>query len=339
MIVTDKSYIKTPPDDTELIHYLNIYQLLSMLHNKQIMFIPVAFYRDVLESDLSLPSLREVKKHLLWEDNTPVKKDENFTRIKEIVTYEGDDETKQFHRKHYLDEFWRIHSFEHLIYSFSRHFMFTHCWSISNTESILMWDRYRHQDSAIAIRTTVGNVKDAFSESQEELYIGKIKYRNYEKEHITGFQGFSDKNLSDPNIIEELFYQPIFHKQDLYETEDEVRIVISYKYATESIIGKTYLTDIPFFDHSWGFHGNPEPRMGGFRRDGTEMFITDSTNENEKYRWVRSTFPVNIKIDKLIDQIILSPYTAPYALSLMKDLVKKYSIDPDKVNYSLIQLQ
>ena len=35
MIVTDKSYIETPPDGTELIHYLNIYQLLSMLHNKQ----------------------------------------------------------------------------------------------------------------------------------------------------------------------------------------------------------------------------------------------------------------------------------------------------------------
>lgn len=339
MIVTDKCYIKTPPDCTELIHYLSIYQLLSMLQNEQIVFIPVAFYRDAMESTLSLPSLREVKKHLLWKDNSPVRKDENFIRIKERATYEGDDKTKQFLRKDYWDDTWRIHSFGHLIYRFSRHFMFTHCWSIYDTESILMWDRYRHQDSAIAIRTTVGKVRDAFRNSEEELYIGKIKYRNYEKKHITGFQGFSDKNLSDPNIIEELFYQPIFHKQDLYDAENEVRIVISYKYATESIIGKTYLTDIPFFDHSWGFHGNPEPRMGGFRRDGTEMFITDSTNDNEKYRWVRSTFPVNIKIDTLIDQIILSPYTAPYALSLMKDLVKKYSIDPGKVNDSLIQLQ
>ena len=340
MIVTDKSYIETPPDGTELIHYLNIYQLLSMLHNKQIMFIPVAFYRDALESNLSLPSLKEVNNHLLWKDNTPAKKDENFIYNKEEATYEGDDETKQFLRKHYWkDGLWSIHSFEHLIYSFSRHFMFTHCWSIYDTESILMWDRYRHQDSTIAIRTTVGNVKDAFGESEEELYIGKIKYKNYEKEHITGFQGFSDKNLSDPNIIEELFYQPIFHKQDLYNTENEVRIVISYKYATELIIGKTYLTDIPFFDHNWGFYGNPEPRMGGFHRRGTEMFITDSTNDNEKYRWVPSKKSVNININKLIDEIILSPYTPTYALDLMRDLVKKYSIDPDKVNYSLIELK
>ena len=81
MIVTDKSYIETPPDETELIHYLNIYELLSMLYNRQIMFIPVAFYRDALESNLSLPSLREVNNHLLWEDNSPVRKDENFIRI------------------------------------------------------------------------------------------------------------------------------------------------------------------------------------------------------------------------------------------------------------------
>ena len=339
MIVTDKPYIETPPDCTELIHYLNIYQLLSMLRDKQIVFIPVAFYRDALESSLSSPSSKEVNKHLLWEDNSPVKKDEDFTRNKEDATYNGDDETKQFIRKSYWDDgLWKIHSFERLIYSFSRHFMFTHCWSIYETESILMWDRYRYQDSTIAIRTTVGDVKDAFSKSEEELYIGKIRYKDYEKEHITGFQGFSGKNLSDPNIVEELFYQPIFHKQDLYNNENEVRMVISYKYATESILGKTYLTDIPFFDHRWGFDGNPEPKMGGYRIRGTEMFITDFTNHDEKYRWVPSKKSVNINIAKLINQIILSPHTATYALSLMKDLVKKYSIDPDKVNYSLIKL-
>ena len=339
MILTDKSYIETPPDDTELIHYLNIYQFLSILNHKQIVFIPVAFYRDAWESALSLPTLEEVNKNLLWEDNSPAKKDEKFRYYKERATYEGDDETKIFWREHYWENrFWRIHSFRHLIHSFSRHFMFTHCWSIYDTESILMWDRYRHQDSAIAIRTTVGNVKEAFRESEEKLYIGKIKYKDYEKEHITGFQGFSKKDLSDPNIIEELFYQPIFHKQDLYRDENEVRMVISYKYATESMIGKTYLTDIPFFDNDWGFHGNPEPKMGGFRRRGTEMFITDSTDDNEKYRWVPSKKAVNINIGKLINEIILSPYTATYALSLMRDLVEKYSIDPKKVNDSLIQL-
>ena len=228
MIVTDKSYIETPPDDTGLIHYLNIYQLLSMLHNKQILFIPVAFYRDEWESDLSLPSLQEVDKHLLWEDNSPAKKGENF---RHIATYNGDDKKKQLlHKSYWKDGLWRIHSFRHLLYSFSRHFMFTHCWSICDTESILMWDRYRHQDSTMAIRTTVGALKEAFRESEEELYIGEIRYKDYEKEHITGFESFSKKDLSDPNIIEELFYQPIFHKQDLYSDENEVRIVISYKY-------------------------------------------------------------------------------------------------------------
>ena len=67
MILTDKTYIETPSGGTSLMHYLNIYQLLSVLKSEQLIFSSVSLYEDAAESTLSFPSYEEVRKHLLWE--------------------------------------------------------------------------------------------------------------------------------------------------------------------------------------------------------------------------------------------------------------------------------
>ena len=203
MILKDKSYIETPCNDTPLMHYLNIHQLLSILIHEQLTLSTVALYKDIREADLTLPSYNQVRKCLLWRDNTPVQKDENYRSRKQWAT----DCSEPLYNDYWQDELWRVDTFESLIYRFSRYFMFTNCWSISDAEDILMWDRYRHQESTVAIKTTVNRIENALNKSCP-LYIGKIQYRDYETEHITGFQDFIEKNLSDPETIEELFYQP-----------------------------------------------------------------------------------------------------------------------------------
>ena len=45
MILTDKPYIEVPPDDTPLMHYLNIYQLLSILQREEIALSAVSLYK------------------------------------------------------------------------------------------------------------------------------------------------------------------------------------------------------------------------------------------------------------------------------------------------------
>ena len=332
MILTDKPYIKTPPDDTPLMHYMNIHQLLSILKHKQLTLSTVALYEDSSEATLSVPSYNEVSEHLLWGDNTPVEKDEGYAFHKKHST----DKTNQFwYDQYWKDELWKIDTFGHLIYSFSRYFMFTHCWSIADRENILMWDRYRHQESTIAIKTTMSKIENALNESAYPLYVGKVQYRDYETEHITGFQGFAEKNLSDPKIIEELFYQPVFHKENLYQSEREARIIISYKHITESLLGNTYLADIPFYNENWGFHQNPDPYSGDYYNRPSALFF----NEEKKHFWIPRIMPIKVDINELIEKIILSPYTASYALSLMRDMVEKYDIDPKKVINSSIQVR
>jgi hypothetical protein len=215
--------------------------------------------------------------------------------------------------------------------------MFTNCWSISDTENILMWDRYRHQESTIAIKTTMNRIENALNESEYPLYIGKIQYRDYETEHITGFQGFTEKNLSDPETIEELFYQPVLHKQKLYESEKEARLIISYRHITESLIGKTYLTDIPFYNRNWGFSGSADPYSGADSHRPKALFI-DFVNEERKHIWIPRIIHIKVDINELIEKIILSPYTASYALSVMQDMIKHYNIDPNKVISSSINI-
>lgn len=328
MILTDKTYIKTPRGNTSLMHYLDIFQLLSILKHKNIIFSSVALYKDASEATLTTPSYDEVSKYLLWEDKTPVKKDEDYTNRKKRATDKSD---KCRYNSYWDQKSWRTDTFAHLISSFSRHFMFTHCWTISKSENILMWDRYRHQGSTIAIETTIEGIKSAFHETGDPLYIGKIQYKDYQTEHITGFQGYAGKNLSDPGIIEELFYQPVLHKETLYQSENEVRLIISYKDATEKMLQKTYLTDIPFYNRDWGVKQN----HNNFDSPDSLFFHT----EEGHFTPISRRIAVKVDIHKLIEKIILSPYTKPYTLSLIRDLVNQYDIDPKKVVNSSIKFR
>ena len=326
MILTDKTYIEVPPDDTPLMHYLNIYQLLSILKSKQLVFSSVSLYKDASEATLTSPSCNEVAKYLLWEDKTPVQKDEGYAKRKELATDKSDRHLYDF----YYKEMSRIDTFGYLISNFSRHFMFAHCWSISNSENVLMWDRYKYQNSTIAIKTTLGRIRNAFNETAAQLYIGKIRYRDYQTEHITGFQGYAEKDLSNPQIVEELFYQPVFHKERLYQSENEVRIIMSYKYATQSMVGKTYLTDIPFYNHNWGF----KREYNNYDRPDPLWFSTE-----DNFMQVNRTIPVEANIDEIIQEIVLSPYTESYSLSLVQDMVNNYGIHQNKVVNSSIQFR
>ena len=85
MILTDKTYIEMPPDNTPLVHYLNIYQMLSILQRlRHLVFIISIFIQRCVGSDLDFTFLQgRYQNHLLWEDNTPVKKDEGYAfRVK-----------------------------------------------------------------------------------------------------------------------------------------------------------------------------------------------------------------------------------------------------------------
>ena len=318
----NKAYIETPPDDTPLMHYLNLHQLLSILNSSGLCFSTVVLYEDIAESTLTEPSYDNVYAFTLLENNSPVKKDKHYlSRLQDFrhpgLTYDGQ---------------WHKDTFAHLIDCFSRHCMLTHCWTIAESENILMWDRYRHHGSTLAIRTTVRRMKNAFAQEACPLHIGKIQYKDYKTEHITGFEGYSQKNLSDPNTIEELFYQPVFHKQKIFESEKEVRIVIDYKYLTQTHLHNTYLTDIPFYDNkNWGLKDRVPENL-----DTSFTYFKVKSNH---LVGIPQIYNVKMNRDELMEHIILSPYAASYEMESIKGMMHQYGLNPNKVIHSSIELK
>ena len=85
------------------------------------------------------------------------------------------------------------------------------CWNLGNHESAAMWRLYVSGHDGVAIRSSYGRLRDCFKITSENIFLGKIKYIDYEKDCISRTSVFS----------------PFLHKRKSFEHECEVRAVIS----------------------------------------------------------------------------------------------------------------
>ncbi|WP_226040200.1 hypothetical protein [Natrinema sp. DC36] len=95
-------------------------------------------------------------------------------------------------------------------YEFSKPSHFLNCWHINDAESNLMWDSYSDK-KGIAIKSTIGNLKNAFRPHKEqEVFIGKVRYID-----------FSEDSIPEGNGL-----LPFVHKRKQYKGEKELRAII-----------------------------------------------------------------------------------------------------------------
>jgi len=87
--------------------------------------------------------------------------------------------------------------------------MRVNCWNICDYESSNLWKTYV-QNNGLAIQSTFKRFKESFAKTQEEVFIGKVKYIDYKKE------SFPDLNL----------FELVVHKWKFYESENELRSAI-----------------------------------------------------------------------------------------------------------------
>jgi hypothetical protein len=93
-----------------------------------------------------------------------------------------------------------------------RNFMLVSCWHINDHESAAMWKMYLKSDEGIAIQSTYKRLRDSFKGYKEQdVYIGKVNYIDYEKEKIP-----PDSAL-----------QAYMHKRKSFEYENELRVLIT----------------------------------------------------------------------------------------------------------------
>jgi hypothetical protein len=83
------------------------------------------------------------------------------------------------------------------------------CWHMNEYESAAMWSLYLKSNEGIAIQTTFKKLKHSIID-EEKVYLGMVKYINYEKEII------------DPTNT----FRAFLHKRISFEHERELRAII-----------------------------------------------------------------------------------------------------------------
>lgn len=94
---------------------------------------------------------------------------------------------------------------------------YLNCWHLNENESAAMWDLYLKTNEGICIQSTYERLKSALEKSRETVYIGKVEYINYSKDHIP------DRDQETPlgNTI-----SPFLHKRESFKHESELRAII-----------------------------------------------------------------------------------------------------------------
>jgi hypothetical protein len=81
------------------------------------------------------------------------------------------------------------------------------CWHINDYESAAMWDLYLRNNEGIAIQTTYEKLKESFKNENRTIYIGKVKYIDFDNEWTP-----------EGNSL-----YPFVHKRKSFEHENELR--------------------------------------------------------------------------------------------------------------------
>lgn len=121
--------------------------------------------------------------------------------------------------------------FENQLSGINRHmkkFVAINCWHANEHESAAMWKLYLKSNDGIAIQSTYKRLRDSIIDDRR-VYLGKVKYIDYENEVIRSNHGFA----------------PYVHKRKSFEHEHEIRAVVTIPWTTTD----TKITEQEPVDH------------------------------------------------------------------------------------------
>lgn len=332
----DSPYFETPCHKEPLWRYMHIDKFIAMLHSKTIYFPNIYSFNDKYEGTLTKKTINEIRKISLFdENNILLEHDEAFYKTRTSLR----DPLQQLDSRELVQEQEKIESgriFEQLLSNFLSHLMYCNSWFESKIESHTMWAEYGDKSpTSVAIQTTVDdlinsletdnvykrlvyNVDDSLESDKYKIHIGKVKYKDYLKDDIEGYD-FQSINLNDPNDILKLFYAPFLHKRDIFKDEHEVRAIISFEDVSKEFLGRVYTSKIPYY------------RDPMFRTDVSLLRDYQNPINNAK-----NGISINVNLRTLLKKIVVSPTVNDYFNIHFKDLIKRYNIDPDIIKPSQI---
>ena len=112
------------------------------------------------------------------------------------------------------------------------------CWNMSNEESAALWKLYCGISDGIAIKSTVGRLKESVKDEERDIHIGEVCYINY---------------LTD-SIPPSNMLHPFLCKRKSFAYENELRAVISLPILS-------YKNEVPKIRYMNGYHVSIDPSL------------------------------------------------------------------------------
>lgn len=101
-----------------------------------------------------------------------------------------------------------------------RKFYAINCWHMNEHESAAMWKLYLKSNEGIAVQSIYRKLRESIIDN-EKVYIGTVKYIDYEQEFISHYYDTTSVNDFTFNG-----FSPFIHKRKSFEHEREVRALI-----------------------------------------------------------------------------------------------------------------
>ncbi len=179
------------------------------------------------------------------------------------------------------------------------------CWHANDTENAAMWKIYLSSNEGIAIKSTINNLKETFEYNHEDaVYIGNIHYNDYE---------FNDIEMNYNEYLGDVI--------ELIKKEDSKKV-----FNDSDILNK-------LAKHYY-------PLIMSKRKEfeyGKEIRLISPINQKTKSKRLKNNGKfVNLNLDVLIDEIIISPSSAKWYADLVKDVVKSYGLENKRTYQSKI---
>jgi hypothetical protein len=185
------------PDPEQVVwRYMNLDKFESVLRNNALFFCRADRFADPYEgsipkreADYRIEERRKIS-YYFGNEFDPITAQKNIDSISNLH--------RKFKKKHIIN-----------------------CWHINNTENDSMWRLYLDSNDGIAIKTTIEKLINSFVETQEEIYISKVRYLNYETDIWYDARQYPIESYN--------MFIPLVHKRAEFKQEEEVRLIHSLK--------------------------------------------------------------------------------------------------------------
>ena len=169
----DNSYFEVPKNkDAKIWRYMTLEKFISLLSKKALYFCNSTCFEDLHEGAYTKMNIAFSQ---YVDENAPV-----------------DDYTRKIRE-------------QNLIYRENVHI---NCWHLSEYESVGMWKNYLDSNIGVAIQSTFNRLANAVMESSQLVFIGKVKYIDYDNELIPYDEGL---------------WATFLRKRKVFEYEKEIR--------------------------------------------------------------------------------------------------------------------